>query len=406
LLAQLNAVIQALQVIEGKRPGQERTSRGTGVEGGDRVTHLFEKWCALRNEGLELPADALCHDDPDLIGELTARIAKASSQTISMQVPPSESKTPVSTSTTDDTLGRYQLKQFLGKGGFGEVWEAYDPVLDKNVAIKRPRRDRTYSERQIEAFLKEARKAASLRHPGIVAVHNAERDVSGWYIVSDLVDGNSLRKHLIDHAFSAVESARLVAAIAEALHAAHLQGLIHRDIKFDNILIDRNQQPYLTDFGLAISEEEQVDERDLVAGTYAYMSPEQIRGESQHLDGRSDIYSLGVVLYRLLTKRLPFRAPDFAGYREQILERAPRPPRSIDDSIAEELERICLKCMAKDVTQRYTTAKDLASDLRQWLADQKTAEPAIDNLRRVSRTRRAAPYLAMGGGLLLLAWIL
>src|SRR5205814_1843804 len=156
------------------------------------------------------------------------------------------------------------------------------------------------------------------------------------------------------------------AAIADALHHSHKQGLFHRDVKSSNILLDRTGKPYLADFGLA-QREEDFGRGIGFAGTPAYMSPEQARGEGHRVDGRTDIFSLGVVLYELLTGRRPFRGETCEELLEQILVVEARPPRQIED-IPQELERICLKALSKRPTERYTTAGDLADDLRRFLA--------------------------------------
>jgi hypothetical protein len=278
-------------------------------------------------------------------------------------------------------LGRYQLLRVVGKGGFGEVWQAYDPVLQKQVAVKTPRAGAPRDQRRSATLLEEARKAASLRHPAIVRVYDVGQCEDGCYIVSEFIEGDGLRARMEAGRPPFDWTARVIATVAGALHAAHLTGLVHRDVKPANILLDQSGNAYLTDFGLALREDEQRGERCKVSGTLAYMSPEQIRGDTHLMDGRTDIYALGAVLYELLAGRPLFRAAGVEEYRELILRREPRPLRSIDDTIPAELERICFKCLAKGVRDRYTTAQDLEQDLRAWLAAASGAFPA----------RRAAP---------------
>ena len=263
-------------------------------------------------------------------------------------------------------LNRYRLLHAVGRGAFGDVWKAFDPVLQKHFAVKVARPDRSMP---VAAFLDEARKAASLpKHPAIVHVYDVGANADGWYIISEFIDGESLRNRIEVSRPSFDHAARIVATVATALHAAHLTGLVHRDVKPGNILLDRAGSAYLTDFGLAVREEDQFAERSKVSGTLAYMPPEQISGDTHLLDGRADIYALGAVLYELLTGRQLFRAADLDEYRELILRREPRPPRTIDAAVPVELERICLKCLAKQVKDRYRTAQDLASELEAWLA--------------------------------------
>jgi serine/threonine protein kinase len=264
-------------------------------------------------------------------------------------------------------IGRYNLLRRLGKGGFGEVFLAFDEDLDRPVAIKVPRPERVSQPEDVEAYLEEARILASLDHPHIVPVYDVGRTDDGLcFVVSKFIEGSDLKAKIELARPSFRESAELIATVAEALHYAHTRGLVHRDIKPANILIDASGKPFVTDFGLALKEED-FGRGPKIAGTLAYMSPEQARGEGHRVDGRSDIYSISVVMYELLTGRRPFAAEDRTELLDLIANTEPRPPRQIDDTIPRELERICLKSMSKRATDRFTTARDMAEELRHFL---------------------------------------
>jgi anti-anti-sigma factor len=261
-------------------------------------------------------------------------------------------------------IGRYKVIRHLGGGTYGDVYLAHDPVMDCEVAIKVPSARLLATERAREELLREVRSAARLRHEGIVrAYHFPEESEGQCYIVYEYIEGTSLKERLKQGLPSLEEAASIVAQVAEALHYAHLQRLIHRDIKPANILLDRQGKPKVTDFGLAVREEDLPQQRGLLAGTYAYMSPEQVRREGHLIDGRTDIYSLGVVLYELLCGQRPFRGQTEEELKEEILSREPKPPRQVNDFVPQWLERICLKALAKRISDRYTTAKDMAHEL-------------------------------------------
>lgn len=283
---------------------------------------------------------------------------------------------PASGRAPGDQIGRYILQHLLGTGGFAEVWRAADPVLDRMVAIKLMRRERQALPGQSAALIDEARRVARLNLAGVVPVYDIAEADGQIHIVSQYLEGGTLAGRMHSRRLSPIEAAQLTAEIAETLHQAHLQNLVHRDIKPSNILLDRQGKPWVADFGLAITEEEQQRESRGVMGTLAYMSPEQVTGGSHLVDARTDIYSLGIVLYQLLTGRLPFAGQNFVDYRDQIVQREPRPLRTIDDTLPPELERICLKCLAKAIPARYSTASDLAHDLRKWIANTVESVPA------------------------------
>src|SRR5262245_13242053 len=264
-------------------------------------------------------------------------------------------------------IGRYRIVRRLGQGGFGRVYLARDDDLDRPVAIKVPSPERVPGPDDVEEYLREARALARLDHPRIVPVHDVGRTADGLcYVVSRYVEGSDLAQRKRQGRWPFRESAELVAVVAEALHHAHTRGLVHRDIKPANILIDLQGRPWVADFGLALRDHD-CGQEDKLVGTPAYMSPEQARGEGHRVDGRSDIFSLGVVFYELLTGRKPFRGDTHAQVLEQILRAEERPPRQIDDTIPRELERICQKMLAKRASERYSTARDLADDLRHFL---------------------------------------
>ncbi len=292
---------------------------------------------------------------------------------------PSKEKTPAQ-------IGRYRVRRVLGGGSFGTVYLADDEQLNRQVAIKVPHAQHLAAPDSADVYLREARTVAGLDHPRIVPVYDIGQTAElPCYIVSKYIQGQTLADRMQTSQVSWQDAARLTAVIADALHYAHKQGVFHRDIKPANILLDAAGDPHVADFGLALREQD-AGQGARYAGTPAYCSPEQARGEGHRVNGQSDLFSLGIVLYELLTGRRPFTGSNTREVLLQIATGTPKPPRSINDTFPKELEHICLKALASQASARYTTGLDFAEDLRSLLVS-----PAASAAAAGSRSVAVAP---------------
>ncbi|MCA8994678.1 MAG: protein kinase [Planctomycetaceae bacterium] len=292
------------------------------------------------------------------------------------------------------SLGRFEIQDKLGAGAFGTVWKAYDTELDRTVALKIPHEQHP-SKDAAESFLREARAAAQLKHPSIVAIHEIGRVNDKTFIVCDLVNGLTLGDRLSAGPMPVVESVKLTAEIAEALHAAHEAGIVHRDLKPSNVMLDEHNRPHVMDFGLAKREQGEVTvtEDGKILGTPAYMSPEQAKGASHAADRRADIYALGVMLFEMLTGEKPFRG-SVRMLLHQVINDDPPSPRTLNSNVPLDLETICLKCMEKDPDRRYHTAAALAADLNRFLNGEPVVARPVGSIERLWRWCQRKPAIA------------
>lgn len=291
----------------------------------------------------------------------------------------------------ESRVGHFTLIRKLGHGSAGEVWLAEDINLNRQVALKLPRSQ----DQETMSLLFEAQTAASLRHPHIVSVYEVGLDGEQVFIASEFIDGMTLRDFLSAGKPKVEVVVNLLTRIARALHYAHLQGIVHRDVKPANILLNKEQQPHVADFGLAkrIDADETISYDGQVVGTARYMSPEQASGNSRATDARSDLYALGVIMFEMLTGEAPFRG-NVRAILDQKVNVDPPTPRTLNPSLVKDLETICLKCLEREPAKRYLTTLELAEELDRFTTGEPIRARPITGLERAWRWCRRRPVVA------------
>ena len=307
-------------------------------------------------------------------------------------------------------LGRYELESLLGRGAFGEVWNAFDTTLHRRVALKllRSQAEVTPGDEELARdarlrFEREARTLVHFQHPGIVRVYEFGEIDGRLYLASELIEGLNLqtllkRMRADEQSLTPKQAAQICGQVAEALHAAHQAGIVHRDLKPANILMDTSGVPHVADFGLAKRDapaEYSMTRDHTVLGTPEYMSPEQWR-DSHKVGPASDIYSLGVILYELLTGRVPFpcTTDKWILLRDLVLKEEPIAPRRLSLAIPIDLESICLKCLEKEPARRFPTAADLCQELNRFVRGNRIVTPPITRYQRAWRWCQHKPIIA------------
>jgi tRNA A-37 threonylcarbamoyl transferase component Bud32 len=282
-------------------------------------------------------------------------------------------------------LGDYELLSEIARGGMGVVYLARHRRLKRQVALKMILAGQFASQEEVQRFLSEAEAAAQLEHPNIVPIYEIGEEDGKHYFSMAYVEGQSLSNLAKEGPLPPRESVELMVKIADAVEYAHSKGIVHRDLKPANILLDGNGEPRVTDFGLAknVASDSGLTASGQVMGTPSYMPPEQAAGRIDQIGPVSDVYSLGAVLYDLLTGRPPFRAATLVDTLKQVMEQEPVAPHVLNPSVDRDLETICLKCLSKEILKRYASAQDLSDELKRYLA----GEPIL--ARRISAAGRA-----------------
>jgi hypothetical protein len=303
-------------------------------------------------------------------------------------LPCPQAATPTAVAVYNRDFADYELLRELGRGGMGVVYQARQKSLDRVVALKMILPGPVANAEDLQRFRTEANATARLQHANIVTVHEVGEENGQHYYTMDFINGPSLAQRLHDGPLPGRVAARYAVTIARAVHHAHRHGILHRDLKPSNILLDEDDQPHVTDFGLAkrLGGDSSQTRTGAVMGTPSYMAPEQAAGRNKELTAACDVYGTGAILYELLTGRPPFRSDTPLDTLNCVLEQEPVPPRLLNPKVDHDLETICLKCLEKEPHCRYESAEALADDLERYLNGEAISARSFNVLDRLTRT--------------------
>jgi WD40 repeat protein/predicted Ser/Thr protein kinase len=334
----------------------------------------------------------------DGLGAATAALPadSAAIETVRLDAGQGGPEHPPTGTSAQRSFGDYELLEEIGRGGMGIVYKARQVNLDRLVAVKMLLFGPLAQPEQVQRFRTEAAAAASLQHPNIVAIHEVGFRDGQHFFAMDYVAGRSLAEIVRDGPLPARRAAGYLKTIAEAIQYAHERGILHRDLKPSNVLIDANDQPKVMDFGLAkrLEKESELTLSGQVLGSPNYMPPEQAAADRGLVGKRSDVYSLGAILYHLLTGRAPFVAPTVAETLAQVQNAEPVSPTVLNPHLPRDLKTICLKCLEKESSRRYQTARELAEDLGRWLRQEPILARPIGPVGKAWRWCRRKPLVA------------
>ncbi len=404
--AELSSGAEEVANPPGSPPGARRDDLAStvapGVPGSDASPSFILTEVTGPEEGREAKSGAGsgCEGQPD-----TMRVPEPS-ESASME--PDLDTVPISPPWIQGgDFGDYELLEVLARGGMGVVYRARQRGLRRIVALKMIRSGRFASKEEIQRFMVEAEAAANLDHPHIVPIHEVGVHEGQHFFSMKLFNGGSLARHVPHLVGDPRSAARLLAVVARAVHYAHRHGVLHRDLKPSNILLDDDGRPHVTDFGVAlrVGDESHMTQPGDILGTPAYISPEQASGRRGTVTTASDVYSLGAILYTLLTGRPPFQTGSVIETLLLVRTQEPMRPRAIRPGVDIALETIALKCLEKDPQRRYASAEALADDLDRWLAGEPIEARPLGRAGRLWRLARRHPSLAAAGGFTVLALV-